>query len=140
MASAIDTARASVEGRLSSNITSIDAGWAAGTNVAWHGVDFSPPTEWVRPTLIWGDGQLESMSSSGVNTIDGVFVMQFFARPGSGLGTLYGWADNARDLFDRVTVGSVEMLAAGGPVRVNEDDTEWLQVNVTVPFIYEETS
>lgn len=140
MASATDTARSGIEGRLSSNITSIDATWTAAANVAWPGVDFTPPTEWVRPTILWGEGFLETMSSGGTNTVVGVFVMEFYARPGSGLGTLYGWADAARDLYDRVTVGSVEFLAADGPLRVNEADTEWLQLNVRVPFILEETS
>lgn len=140
MASATDTARAGIEGRLSTNITSIDATWTAAANVAWPGVDFTPPTEWMRPTILWGEAFMESMSSSGTNTIVGVFVMEFYARPGSGLGTLYGWADAARDLFDRVSVGSVEFAAAAGPLRVNVDETEWLQVNVRVPFILEETS
>ena len=141
MASAVDTARADIEGYLSSNITSIDATWD-GDNIAWPGVDFEPPTAWIRPTILWGEGQMETMSTSGTNTITGVLVLSLFDRPGSGMGTLYGYADAARDLFDRANpgAGAVEFLAASGPRQVNTDDTRWLQVNLSIPFIVEETT
>jgi len=140
VASNLDAVRAVIEARLADNITSVDAAWTAADNVAWPGVDFDPPSQWARPAILWGDGFLETHGASGTNTVVGVLVVSLFARPGSGLGALYGWADTVRDLYDRYTGTGVEFLAASGPRQVNTDDTRWLQVNVSIPFVAEETS
>lgn len=141
MASAVKAAAGAIYSHLSSNITSIASGWSANTNVAWPGVDYDPAAEWIRPTILWGDGFPSSMGSSGTNIVTGVLVLQLFDRPGSGYGTLNGYADNARNLFDRASPGSsVEFLAASGPRQVNQDDTRWLQVNLSIPFVFEDAS
>ena len=141
MASAVKAAAGAIYSHLSSNITSIATGWSANTNVAWPGVDYDPASEWIRPTIIWNDGELETMSSGGTNVISGILVLSLFDRPGSGYGVLNGYADKARDLFDRASPGSsVEFLAASGPRQVNQTDTRWLQINISVPFLLEETS
>ena len=141
MASAVQAAAGSIYSHLSSNITSIASGWTAAANVAWPGVDYEPASEWVRPEIVWGDTDLESMTSSGRNTLNGVLILTLFDRAGSGYGTLNGYADNCRDLFDRASPGSsVEFLAASGPRQVNIDDTRWLQVSISIPFLVEEQS
>ena len=141
MASAVKTAAGAIYSHLSTNITSIASGWTANANVAWPGVDYDPASEWIRPTIIWGDGELETMSSSGKNIVSGVLILSLFDRPGSGYGVLNDYADNVRNIFDRASPGSsVEFLAASGPRQVNTDDTRWLQVSISIPFLLEETS
>lgn len=141
MASGMQAAAGAIYGVLNSNITSIDAGWTASTNVAWPGVDFSPPDDFVAPLIVWGDTSLSTMGSNGSNLTTGELVLQFFCRPGSGYGTLNAYADDAIDLYDRASPGSgVEFLAASGPRQVSQDDTRWLQVNVSIPFLLEGTS
>ena len=131
MASAVDTARSGIESRLNTN-------WTL-TDVAWPGVEFEPgETDWLRPTLAFGTGAMEGMSSSGVGTIEGILFLDVFTVTKSGLGSLYGYIDTLRDLFDRASVGAVEFLAASGPRDVS--DEQWRGLQIEVPFIIEETS
>ena len=131
MASALDTVRQGVELRLFANWTD--------TEIAWQGHEFDPgEDDWIRPTLRFGGGRLESYSSTGVNTVDGLLLIDCFTVSKSGLGVLYGYVDELRDLFDRVTVGAVEFLAASGPREVS--DSLWQGLQFEVPFIVIETS
>lgn len=131
MASAIDTARAGIESRLNSN-------WTL-TDIAWPGVEFDAgEDDWIRPTLRFGDGQMEGMGSSGYGTVEGLLFIDVFTVTKSGHGDLYGYVDTLRDLFDRATVGSVEFLAASGPREISDD--QWQGLQFEVPFIIEETS
>lgn len=131
MASALDTARAGIEGRLNSN-------WSL-TPISWPGVEFDPgEQDWIRATLRFAAGQMETFSSAGVNTVDGLLLLDAFTVTKAGHGDLYGYLDTLRDLFDRVTVGAVEFLAASGPRDVSDDGWQGLQIEV--PFIIEETS
>lgn len=141
MASAVKTAAGAIYTHLSTNITSIASGWSSNTNVAWPGVDYTPASTWIKPTILWGDGFPSSMGASGTNLIFGSLELSLFARPGSGYGTLNGYADNARNLFDRASPGSsVEFLAASGPRQVNTQDTRWLEVALSIPFVLEDAS
>jgi len=151
----MDTARAGVEARVK-DATALDDYFRTRhqqpwTDVAvkWQGIDFEPPDEvWFEVNVLWGDGEGETAGDSGTNTVPGVLVFTLFDRPGAGLGALYDLADVLRDLFDRVTVGAVEFLVAGGPRRtmvrdtrfVMKGDTRWEQMSLSVPFILEESS
>lgn len=131
MASAVDTARAGIEARLNSN-------WSV-TDIAWPGLEFDAGEDnWIRPTLRFGSGQMETYGSAGVNTIEGLLLLDAFTVTKTGLGTLYGYVDTLRDLFDRVTVGAVEFGAASGPREVS--DEQWRGLQIEVPFIIEENS
>ena len=131
MASALNTARAGIEGRVKTN-------WAA-TQVAWPGVEFDAgEMDWIRPTLVFGEGGMESMGSSGIRTVEGRLFVDFFTLGKTGHGDLYGYIDIMSDLFDGVTVGSVEFLAASGPRDVS--DEQWQGLQIEVPFIIEGTT
>jgi len=133
--SAIDTAWQGIEERVRDN-------WST-TPVAYPGVDFQPPTqaphEWVRVTPIWGDADMSSMTTSGTNRIDGFLDIDLFGKQGTGYGTLRGYADTWRDLFDRVDVGTVQFQAASAP-RIIDNSSGWLHLKVSVPFTVDETS
>lgn len=131
MASALDTARAAIEGRLATNWTT--------TAIAWPGHELDAgSSDWIRSTLVFAEGALESMSASGTNTIEGLLLLDLFTLDKTGHGTLYGYLDTLRDLFDRVTLGGVEFLAASGPRPIT--DEVWTGIQFEVPFIVEETS
>lgn len=131
MASAVQTARAGIEERLSANWTT--------TEIAWPGQDFDPGDDpWVRSTVLFGGAQMLTHSSSGYNNIDGIYVLDLYGRKGVGMGALYGYADTLRDLFDRATVGSVEFHAASGPRSIPED--AWERLSIEIPFTLEEAS
>ena len=137
MASATLTAEAAIEDRLGDN-------WST-TPISWPGVDFTPPNgPWIEPHVLWGEGVGETMGSGGVNTLPGVLVIRLFDRPGSGYGVIAGYVDTIRDLFDRVTVGAVEFLAASGPKKTEredeKDESRWIGLKITVPFIMTENS
>lgn len=131
MASAIDTVRSGVESRLNDNWTK--------TPVAWPGVEFDPGEEdWLRSTIRFGAGQMETYGSAGVNTLEGLLLLDRFTVTKYGLGELYDDMDTLRDLFDRVTVGTAEFGAASGPRVISDEGWQGLQVEV--PFIIEENS
>jgi hypothetical protein len=131
VASALDTARSGIEARLNS-------GWST-TPVAWQGVEFDAgEADWIRPTLVFNVGEMETYGASGVNTVEGLLLLDVFTVTKAGLGDLYGYVDTLRDLFDRATVGAIEFGAAGGPREIPDD--QWRQLQFEVPFIIEETS
>lgn len=131
MASALDTARSGIESRLKSN-------WSA-TPIAWPGVEFDPgEDDWIRPTLVFNAGAMETYGSAGVNTVEGLLLVDLFTAGKAGLGGLYDYVDTLRDLFDRVTVGAVEFGAASGPREIPDD--QWRQLQFEAPFIIEENS
>ncbi len=131
MASAIQAARAAIEGRLNANWTT--------TPIAWPGQDFDPgAADWVRSTIRFGETTLSSHTSSGHNLLTGTLFLDVFTRGKGGYGTLYGYVDTLRDLYDRATVGAVEFLAAYGPRDIS--DELWRGLQLEVPFVIEETS
>lgn len=131
MASAVQTARAGIEGRLKTN-------WST-TPIAWPGHEFDAgEDDWIRPTLRFGAGEMETYSSAGVNTITGLLLLDLFTVTKKGLGDLYGYVDTLRNLFDRATVGAVEFGPASGPRHI--PDPQWQQLQIEVPFTIEENS
>ena len=131
MASALDTARQGIEARLKAN-------WFR-TPIAWPGVEFDAgEDDWIRLTILTNAGRLSSGTSGGHGTVDGLVLFDLFTVTKRGYGTLYGYMDELRDLYDRATVGSVEFLAASGPRELV--DEVWAGIQFEVPFIIEETS
>lgn len=133
MASATNAAIKSIETRLATN-------WSD-TSIAWPGVHFEPTTApYIRPTVLLTEATDWTMGSSGLNIVPGLYVVDFFATVGAGYGTLRGYVDTFRDLFDRVEVGTVRFRAASGPSTLDLGDTGWIGLQVSVPFSIEETT
>lgn len=131
MASATDTHLASIEGRLNSNWTT--------TDIAWPGVEYEPDDDpYVEADILWGEGFEFDRGSSRRNQLVGVLNLNLYGKPGTGLGTLYGYADTLRDLFNHDVVDSVRFGAPSGPQTVPNNDG-WVQVNLSCPFTVEET-
>jgi len=130
MSSALDTARATIE-------TDIASSWSA-TPIIWPNEPTSPPEtgRWIQPWILWGDGFLST--KNGRNTVVGVLNINVYAPAGSGTGELFGTADSARDLFNRMETGSVRFGAPSGPRIVPNPDSKWIQAAVTIPFTVDE--
>lgn len=113
--------------------------------ISWPGRPFDPPDgPWMRVTILWGDGTIATIGGAGSgaeNDIAGVLVAQLFDRPGGGAGAIESYADDFRDLFNRIEVEGVRFDAPSGPKagpgRANigpETDERWIQRTVDVPF------
>lgn len=132
MASATKTHTVSISDRLGDNWTT--------TDIAWQGVEYEPDEDpYVEAAILWGDGFAYDRASSGRAQLTGVLNLNLFARPGTGLGTLYGYADTLRDLFTEVTVDAVRFTVPSGPREVTGNSTDRVQVNVSCPFTVEDT-
>lgn len=129
MASALDTARQVIEGRLNTN-------WSA-TKIAWPNVAFSPSSgeAWIQPSLLWGEGFVST--KTGRNAVHGVLHINVFVPRGTGTGVALSYADDLRDLFNRLEVSGVRFDAPSGP-QPQAGDEDWAQVAVTVGFTVEE--
>lgn len=110
--------------------------------VAFGNVLADPSLEmWARLTVLMGDAFELTIGNAGAgqNEIAGVVMLNFFGRPNLGEGALTALADDARDIFNRVDVGSnVHFEAPSGPTRGPGRDG-WMQIDVTAPFTVDET-
>jgi len=130
MASDLDTHRASIETELTND-------WIA-TDIAWPGTSYEPgASPWLEPTILWGDGSEFDRAASRRVQLVGVLVLNLFARPGTGLGTLYGYADTLRDLFNNEDVGAVRFRTPSGP-REGQGDKDKVQLTIDCPFVVED--
>jgi len=131
MASALKTAEGAIMTRLNTE-------WASATEIAWPGKRFTKPdAAWIRPTVIWGDGFMQTAGPTNRNQIPGVLKVQIFSKPGNGEGEIKGHADSIRDIFNRVEFSGLRFDAPSGPKPAVERN-DWLQTVVDCPFIYEE--
>ena len=133
MASALDTARVTIEGRIKTL-------WEAGedTPILWPNDPAAPPESgtWIQPTILWGDGFVQT--KNGRNQIIGVLSINVFGDAGKGTGALNQAADSVRDLANRVEVSGVRFGVPSGPRPIPSPDTKWVQANVRVPFSVDE--
>ena len=120
--------------------TRLDGNWFR-CDIAWPGVDFDTDgrQHYLRPTPLWGNGELLTFTTNGWNRVVGIYDLDLFERHGEGYGRLREWADELRDLFDRATVGLVEFRAASAP-QIIPSDSGWIGVKVSVPFTIDEQS
>lgn len=140
MASDLDGARAAIETRLDDN-------WDDFTYpVQWAGQEgFEAPDDrvWLQVSILWGEGSYKTVGGTGTakNEVVGVLNANLFQKPGQGLGEMYEAADTFRDLFDRVTVGSVDFGPASGLQTAGDPrQRAWEQRKVEVPFRLTETT
>lgn len=132
MASAVKTANLAILAR-------VDAQWGTTTDVAWPNVDFNPPDQdqWLRVDVVWGDGFLETMETTGSNRLYGFVQLTLFGPQGAGLGALMTNIDTARDMLNRWSGSGVSFGATSGPMPI--DDEQYAARMVSTPFDVRET-
>ena len=134
MASATDTARATIEGRLKTNMAS-----GSGTAIAWPNVPFEPPDKlesFIESVILWGEGS--GITKNGRNTLVGVLNINVFSIAGRGFGPLNTIADEIRDIFNRVEVSGVRFGIPTAANPATSDKTKWVQGNISIPFTVDE--
>ena len=119
-----------------------DAAWTPATPIGYPDADFAPPDSgaWAEVSVLWGDA--EWSTQGGRNEIVGTVVVQLFDEPGGGYGRIKGHAAVARSIFNRATIGGAIFSVPSAPVRIDarpEDRKPAIQINVTAPFVIEET-
>lgn len=131
MASALDTARASVQQAI------FDA-WNEATPLTFENEDFQPPDDaaWVRVDLIWAAGGRLTMDLA--LTI-GIIQATIFVPVGGGTGELTRLADDMRDILSDATFGAVKTDTASGP-RPGVIEQKWTSRIVDVSFEVEEAA
>lgn len=135
MASALDTARKTIEAR-------INTLWAAGLNttIAWENKKTDPPNtgSWIKVNIVWGDTELST--KNGRNTTTGLVMITVFSpsnTPGTGL--LHTTADAVRDMLNRIEVSGVRFGTPSGPMPgAGTDESRWLERVVSTPFTVDE--
>jgi len=134
MASALDTARVTIESRIKTL-------WAAdeNTTIIWPNDPKDPPASgtWIEPAIVWGDGFLST--KDGRQTITGVVSINVFGQAGNGFGPVTQSADSVRDMVNSVEVSGVRFGVPSGPRRIPNPESKWVQANVRVPFSVDET-
>ncbi len=133
MASALDTARDTIEARVKTQ-------WEAGLNttIAWENIKTDPPATgaWIKVNILWGETELST--KNGRNTITGVLQISVFSpseTPGTGL--LHATADAVRDMVNRIEVTGVRFGTPSGP-KPAVASGRWLQRVVDIPFTVDE--
>ena len=135
MASALDTARKTIEARIKTL-------WEAGQNttIAWENRKTDPPNTgaWIKVNVLWGETELST--KNGRNTTTGLVQITVFSpsnTPGTGL--LHTTADAVRDMFNRIEVTGVRFGTPSGPMpSAGPEETRWLQRVVSTPFTVDE--
>lgn len=130
MSSAMNTLRAAIEQKVSDTV---DGDYP----IHFSGTNFTPPDgPWLRATILFGQSRMVT-GGTGVtgNRVVGLLKLELFDLAGMGEGTLYDYADTLRNAFSRAKVGAATFGAPSGPRPVNtDDDAEWEQIDVTIPF------
>lgn len=122
--------------------------WAKLKLVPWialeyDGVTYEPEDSagalrefWARLTILYGDAFEETMGPEDVghNRITGVAVLDVFGEPGKGTGPLTKKADEARAVFNRITLDGIEFGPTSGPSAPRVEREGWLMVSLRTPF------
>ena len=132
MASNISDANAVISGLLESAFPS--------TPIAFPDTPFIAPSsaQWLRLSIVWGDGDLATMGATNRNTIVGVVQVEVYTPPSQGDGANTRLADQVRDVYNRLESSGVRFNVPSAPIHDNTE-TAWCRRLIRVPFTFDET-
>ena len=130
----LNTVRATIEGRLATELAESPA-----IPVAFHNMAFNPPNNgtWVQCLTSFGGNDYLSQggTSNSFNRIVGIVVFNIFSAKGVGPGANYVVGKRIRDLYNRVNVSGVFFDAPTGPEALASPVPEgYFQTQVRVTF------
>ncbi len=131
MASDLDTARATIDGLMTSLGTS--------AQIARENVKFDPPETgvWFRPVIIFGETFIST--KPGRSTITGIVQISVYVPSDTpGMGTMITACDGVRDLINRIESSGVRFNAPSGPQPAREEETRWIERVIDVDFTVDE--
>ena len=135
----LNTIRATIEGRLATELASSPV-----LPVVFHNMAYEPTpnSSWVQCLTSFGAGEYlgHGLTSSGYNRLVGLVLINIFTPKGAGPGANYVIGKRVRDLYNRVNVSGVYFDAPVGPEALATPAPEGYfstQVRVTFEFIEE---
>ena len=107
------------------------------TPVAWPNKGFQPQSQepWVRLTILGGDGRQVATAGRRLRRV-GVITAQVFVPEGSGDRKAHEIADAVAGIFEAMTLEGVRFRAAD--LEHVGADGGWYQLNVSIPFEWDE--
>ena len=110
----LNTVRATIEGRLATELASSPAIPVVFSNMPF---DSKSQDSFVQCEISFGSGSLISQGNQtdGNNSIVGLVVLNIFTEDGIGSGANFTICKRLRDLYNRITVSGVIFDAAVGP-------------------------
>ena len=130
----LNTIRATIEGRLATELASSPA-----IPVVFHNMPYEPTpnSSWVQCLTSFGASEYlgQGSTSSAQNRIVGLVVLNIFSAKGVGPGANYVIGKRIRDLYNRVNVSGVFFDAPIGPEALASPAPEgYFQTQVRVTF------
>ena len=118
------------------------SGWA--TTIAYDNVEYTPPNPpaaWVRITVQPGLGESASLGATLERQYGDIFV-QVFTPENTGTATAADTAQNAADRlrFKRIArTGDRDVRTFAASIKRIGNSDGWYQINVTIPFEYDDS-
>ena len=134
----LNTVRATIEGRLATELASSPA-----IPVVFNNMSFDSTTEdtFVQCQTSFGSGAYLTMggSANAVNSVVGLIVLNIFTEENIGAGSNFVIGKRLRDLYNNLTVSNVIFDSPIGPEVLASSPEGKLQTQIRITFeIYEE--
>ena len=134
----LNTVRATIEGRLATELASSPA-----IPVVFNNMSFDSTTEdtFVQCQTTFGSGAYLTMggSANSVNSVVGLIVLNIFTEENIGAGSNFVIGKRLRDLYNNLTVSNVIFDSPIGPEVLASSPEGKLQTQIRITFeIYEE--
>ena len=134
----LNTGRATIEGRLATELASSPA-----IPVVFNNMSFDSTTEdtFVQCQTSFGTGGYLTMggSANSVNSVVGLIVLNIFTEENIGAGSNFVIGKRLRDLYNNLTVSNVIFDSPIGPEVLTSSPEGKLQTQIRITFeIYEE--
>ena len=134
----LNTVRSTIEGRLATELASSPA-----IPVVFNNMAFDSTTEDTFVQCVTSFGANEYLtqgdSSSAINNIVGLILLNVFTEEGIGAGSNYTICKRLRDLYNRITVSNVIFDAPIGPEIFTSSPEGKFQTQIRITFnIYED--
>jgi hypothetical protein len=116
--------------------------WGITTPIAWPNLNFTPPNpqaSWVRFQIVDGESNQIGLGAMPATTrYAGIIWVQIFTKQDIGDGAAYALADTVKSIFHNWCGNTVRCFQAKIKTVGNEGNG-WFQVNVSIPFIRDES-
>ena len=118
-------------------------GWGATSAFTFDNEKFDPPEDdkWVRVAIRGNDSNQETLGKEGNRRFErsGILFIQCFTPENQGIKDANTLAKTAREIFEGKRISGTTIYFLSGTSRKIGPDGKWYQLNVEIPFRYDET-
>jgi len=128
----LNTVRSTIEARLATELAS-----SPSIPVVFNNMSFDSTTEdsFVQCVTSFGSGSYQTMgNASGTNSVVGLVLLNVFTEEGIGAGANFTICKRLRDLYNRITVSSVNFDSPIGPEILTSSPEGKFQTQIRVTF------